>query len=257
MNKIGKHSFGRVGCSSCTIEELIEVIKESLRASPREGFTINFINAHLFNLCWNDTILRENINRSDIVAADGMAIVWAARLFGFTIPSRCNMTDTFRAYLADNSAPASTSLLIGGTDEEASIAAAAIQKSGPHISITGTLSGFHKVSDYEALIMKSEKTDFIFIGAGSPKSEAIAEAARRIRPSSIVWHIGGGTIMFFAGSLIEAPEWMRNCGLQWLHRLLLEPGRMWKRYLIGNPLFVLRVLGSAIFHRRPSPKNMA
>jgi N-acetylglucosaminyldiphosphoundecaprenol N-acetyl-beta-D-mannosaminyltransferase len=217
--------------------------------------TVNFINAHIFNICWKDVTYRQLINSSDIIAADGMSIVWAAKLFGFTIPGRCNMTDTFRVYLSDRNSPASTAILIGGSDQDASKAAAAIQRDGPHLSITSFLSGYHTIPEYMTMLKKSDPPDFVLVGMGSPKSEQLIEAVHALWPGAIVWHIGGGTIMFFAGSLAEAPAWMRRCGLQWLHRLMIEPGRMWKRYIIGNPQFVFRVLKSAMSYRRTANEN--
>jgi N-acetylglucosaminyldiphosphoundecaprenol N-acetyl-beta-D-mannosaminyltransferase len=65
-----------------------------------------------------------------------------------------------------------------------------------------------------------------------------------VRPEAIAWHIGGGTIMFLAGKLKEAPVWMRRSGLQWLHRLAIEPRRMWRRYLLGNVQFAWSILGA-------------
>lgn len=250
MISINRHDFGPVHCSDCDIKTLINCIQSTLRAKPRNGMTVNFINAHLFNLCWNDTAYRQLINTSDIIAADGMSIVWAAKLFGFTIPDRCNMTDTFRAYLAERNSPASTAILIGGSDQEASKAAAAIQQDGPHISITTSISGYHSISEYMNMLKELPPPDFVLVGMGSPKSEQLINAARSLWPTTIFWHIGGGTIMFFSGSLTEAPAWMRRCGLQWFHRLAIEPGRMWRRYVIGNPLFVFRVLKAAIIQRR-------
>jgi N-acetylglucosaminyldiphosphoundecaprenol N-acetyl-beta-D-mannosaminyltransferase len=77
---------------------------------------------------------------------------------------------------------------------------------------------------------------------GTPKSERVLHLASKLCPKAIIWHIGGGTVRFYAGTLKEAPAWMRRSGLQWMHRLALEPRRMWKRYVLGNPLFVWRIL---------------
>ncbi len=246
---IAKHIMGPVSCSACDIPHLLVRIKTALSDRLRAGFSVNFMNAHLYNLCWTDAEMRRLINESDVVAADGMSIVWASRLFGFRIPGRCNMTDSFRAFLADRTAPASTAILVGGTQEEAERAARAIEKDGPHVRITEAISGFHTITEYAEWLKPETPPDLVLVGMGSPKSEQFIEAARRLWPGAVVWHIGGGTIMFFAGSLVEAPAWMRRCGLQWLHRLVIEPRRMWRRYVLGNPLFVLRVIEAAL--RRP------
>lgn len=234
--------LGPVPCSRCGISDLLEIIRDARQR--RRPLTINFVNAHLYNMAWRDSAFRERLARSDIVAADGMAIVWAARLFGTRLPGRCNMTDSFRAYLADPNAQPATALLIGGTEGDARAAKTAIERDGPHLRIVEAWSGFLTPDEYAQRLVSAPETDLILLGMGSPKSEIVAERLRAAASRAIIWHIGGGTVMFFAGRLVEAPRWMRVTGLQWLHRLMLEPRRMWRRYLLGNPLFILRVLAA-------------
>lgn len=232
-------NLGPVPCSRCGIRDLLDLIRDAQQ--QRRPLTINFVNAHLFNMAWSDLSFRERLARSDIVAADGMAIVWAARLFGARLPGRCNMTDSFRAYLADPESRPATALLIGGSEQEARDAKTAIERDGPHLRVLEAWSGFLAPDEYAARLTRAPETDFILLGMGSPKSEIVAERLRAAGSRAIVWHIGGGTVMFFAGRLVEAPKWMRVSGFQWLHRLLMEPGRMWRRYVVGNPLFIFRV----------------
>ncbi|MCC6153814.1 MAG: WecB/TagA/CpsF family glycosyltransferase, partial [Candidatus Hydrogenedentes bacterium] len=95
---------------------------------------------------------------------------------------------------------------------------------------------------YKQLFKSLNDVDFIFIGMGTPRTERIIDMASRYCPSAIAWGIGGGTIRIYAGSLIEAsPFWRRN-GLQWLHRLATDPVHLWRRYLFGNPAFIVRAL---------------
>jgi exopolysaccharide biosynthesis WecB/TagA/CpsF family protein len=79
-----------------------------------------------------------------------------------------------------------------------------------------------------------------------------AQLAAEICPEAIVWGIGGGTVRIFAGTMREAPVLWRRLGLQWLYRLLREPRQLWHRYLIGNPLFGLRILKMAWRRERPA-----
>lgn len=249
--RVNSFSMGPVSCSTCSIGDLLAMIRDARQSSPRAGIRINFINAYVFNLCWESKPLRTLLNQSEIVAADGMAIVWAARLFKSRIPGRCNMTDSFRAFLADPKAVPSTAILIGGSEAEATAAVKAIQRDGPHLQITSTCPGFFPVDAYVTLVANEPPADFILLGMGTPKSEQVGALLHQRFPSAIIWHIGGGTVMFYAGSLKEAPVWMRKTGLQWLHRLCIEPRRMWRRYVVGNPLFVWRVIKSAVFHQPP------
>jgi exopolysaccharide biosynthesis WecB/TagA/CpsF family protein len=203
---------------------------------------LNFINAHLYNMAIRVAGFRGYLERSDIITADGMSIVWAARLLGYSMEQRCNMTEAFRAFLEDRDMPESQSVLVGADEENMIRAKNSINKASSHCCLVDCISGFKGDEAYRRFFQRHAGVDMVFLGMGSPKSERIAEIAASVCSHAIVWHIGGGTIMFYAGALVEAPVWMRRLGLQWLHRLWIEPRRMWKRYLIGNPLFVWHVL---------------
>ena len=84
--------------------------------------------------------------------------------------------------------------------------------------------------------------DFILLGLSTPRTQRIARIASKQRPDCIVLGIGAGTFKITAGTLKEAPSWMCRSGLQWLYRLLMDPRALWRRYLVGNVLFVLRII---------------
>lgn len=247
--------LGPVAFSAITIDGMVHDIRRHLSSPERRGATYTYINAHVFNLCWHDDELRSRINSSDLVGADGMAIVWAARALGIDIAERCNILEAFRAFLAEDDMPPSTAILIGGTDAEVERAARTIEADGAHLTITTAVSGYLELGDYADLLDDTDATDLVLIGAGSPKSEAIVDLAHQRWPNALVWHIGGGTVMYYAGSMVEAPAWMRRTGLQWVHRLVSEPRRMWRRYLVGNPTFVARIARIRLGLARSSPMN--
>jgi exopolysaccharide biosynthesis WecB/TagA/CpsF family protein len=234
--------LGPIKCSTHTIADLLIELKELLHNQTLHPRTINCLNAHIYNLAWQDDNLRDLLNQSRIVAADGMSIVWAASLFGRTLPARCNMTEAFNAFLADASFPDTKAVLVGGTQEVAEQAAMAINDQHAHLTVVEAVSGYLNEQEYKHFFEAHGRVDFILLGLGTPKTEQIAAIIATIRPEAIIWHIGGGTILFLAGEMMEAPPWMRRMGLQWLHRLLLEPKRMWQRYILGNPLFLWRIL---------------
>lgn len=234
--------FGPVKCSTHGIADLLDEIKALLADHALQPRTINCINAHIFNLAWTDAALAFAINESRIVTADGMSIVWASRLFGARLKERCNATEAFRAFMLDRSFPPSRAVLVGGTAEVAAVAAKAICDTCHHIEIVESISGYLSDEWYESYFLNLGPVDFVFLGMGTPKTERLSHVIAKVRPEAIVWHIGGGTILFLSGRLPEAPVWMRRSGLQWLHRLLLEPRRMWQRYLIGNFFFMFRCI---------------
>jgi exopolysaccharide biosynthesis WecB/TagA/CpsF family protein len=124
-----------------------------------------------------------------------------------------------------------------------------------HCRIVETFSGYLAEAQYRKIFSEHREVDFIFLGMGTPKTEQVAAWAAAIAPRAIVWGIGGGTIRIYAGTLKEAPAFLRRLGLQWVYRLIEEPAKLWKRYLIGNPVFFLRILREVIFSSRKQPSG--
>ena len=174
-----------------------------------------------------------------------MAIVWAARLFGCQLSERCNMTEAYHDFLRDETMPPSRAILVGCSVSEAAAAAISANRISKHCRIVKTYPGFFSEAEYGDIFAMHGDVDFIFLGMGTPKTEFMADLAARICPSAIVWGIGGGTIRIDAGTMEEAPVWCRRSGLQWVYRLLKDPRLLWRRYVIGNPLFVARVVRAA------------
>ena len=242
MTKIARFNVCGTLIALLDVPAFLVWLDECRAAGRSEAVRISFSNAHVNNLAYADAALCRLINESTLVAADGMAIVWAVRLLGGQLAGRCNMTDAFRAFLADGRFGSSSAVLFGGLNEVVLKAMKAMNVSSSHCRITDGVSGFLPIQAYVDWFDGRDEPDYVFLGMGTPKSEQVAQALAERLPRSIIWHIGGGTIMFYAGALVEAPVWMRRAGLQWLHRLIMEPKRMWRRYVIGNPLFVWHVM---------------
>jgi len=233
--------MGTINCSTHTISQLIEEVKLLLNDKSLQPRLLLYINAHIYNLASKDLNLRQIINNARIVTADGMSIPWASPLFGVKIPERTNMTEAFRAFLQAEDIPDNIGILIGVTEEEGKVAAKNIEKMSSHCRIVKTVSGFLSKEDYQQFFSSLSNIDFIFLGMGTPKTEKISQIASVMCPQAIVWAIGGGTIKILAGTMKEAPIFWRRAGLQWLHRLCCEPHNLWRRYLIGNPVFIYRI----------------
>lgn len=229
--------FGGVVCSTLTTTDLLTEIRLLLSDVRQQPRTINCVNAHIHNLARCNEHLRSCLERSRIVAIDGMSVVWAVRLSGESVSGRCNMTEAFREFLFDPTLPKTKGVLIGGEDGVASKAASRISKHS-RCSIVETYSGFLSYQEYYDLLGRVGDVEFVFVGMGTPRSEVlVAELVPEVLPAAIGWHIGGGTIEILAGKRTEAPVFLRRAGMQWLYRLCREPKRLWKRYLLGNPLF--------------------
>lgn len=245
-------SMGGVKCTTHTIRQLLAEVQSMLAHRFEQPRSILCVNAHIYNVAVSDASLRESLNNARIVTADGMSIVWFSRLWNAIVPERCNMTEAFRAFLRCTSMRPSTAVLIGLTQAEAERAALRINAESRHCTIIKAYSGFLSEAEYAALFASLGRVDFIFVGMSTPRTERTCELARRRCPDAIVWGIGAGTIRIYAGTMKEASLFFRRHGLQWLHRLAYEPSKLWRRYLIGNPLFLYRAVKSSMVTRRGS-----
>ncbi len=235
-------NFGTIKCSTHTISQQLEEIRLLLKDKVLQPRLLLTINAHIYNMTYENDNLRNILNSARIVTADGMSIVMASRLLGTKITERCNATDAFRAFLLSKNIQNNFAILIGCTEKEAQIAASNINKISNHCKITKTFSGYLDEVAYEQILETFPEIDFIFLGMGTPKTEQISKIASIICPKAIIWGIGGGTIKIFAGTMKESPVVLRRTGLQWLYRFCCDPITLWRRYLIGNPLFIYRLI---------------
>lgn len=244
--------MGGVKCSTHTIPQLLAEIQSLLTHRYDQPRSILCVNAHIYNVACRDFALRESLNNARVVAADGMSIVWLSRLWNAVVPERCNMTEAFRAFLNCTSMRPSTAVLVGLTQAEAERAAQRINAASNHCTVIKAYSGFLSEEEYAGLFENLGKVDLIFVGMSTPRTERTCELARRRCPDAIVWGIGAGTIRIYAGTMKEASPFFRRHGLQWLHRLMNEPSKLWRRYLIGNPLFLYRAVKFSMHARRGS-----
>ncbi len=243
--------LGGVQCDTLTVPELLSDVRSMLADATQQPRAILCVNAHIHNLARRDPSLLECLARARVVAIDGVSVVWAGRMLGAPVRERCNMTEAFRAFLDDPDAPESRAIVIGGADGLAERAGEAIS-SRSRCRVVAAHSGFLEDSAYPDLLADAGDVDFVLAGMGSPRSEKLlTDLVPRILPGAIGWHIGGGTIEFLSGVRKEAPVILRRSGLQWLYRLCKEPRRMWKRYLVGNPVFVWHTLRESLKARTP------
>lgn len=202
---------------------------------------VAFANANLLNMASADPSLR-GLLRQCLVFNDGAGANLGARLLhGRGFPDNLNGTDLTPALLA--ALPAGRRVfLLGARAEVLAQAAQVFARRWPHLVLAGTHDGFFSSEAQAALVAEvvSTRPDVVLVAMGNGRQERVALALRDAGvPSS--WAVGA-LFDFWAQVHPRAPGWMRAAGLEWLFRLLREPARLWRRYLLGNPLFVARVL---------------
>lgn len=221
--------------------QFIDLVAE--RAKARERTRITYINAMCVNQAADDADYRACLRSADLVYADGQAIVWAARWLGSPVPERVNAGDFFTEFCRRCARENLSLFLLGSPEGRAARAAEVLQRAAPGLRIAGTHHGFltPELSAQVVAAINAARPDLLVVGMGVPQQERWLWAHWDQLEVPVAWCVGA-LFDYLAGAFPRAPRWMRRLGLEWLFRLALEPRRLWRRYLLGNPRFVWRVL---------------
>jgi N-acetylglucosaminyldiphosphoundecaprenol N-acetyl-beta-D-mannosaminyltransferase len=191
--------------------------------------------------------LREAYRAADLSLADGMPVVWAARLMGEALPERVAGSDLILPLMRRAAALQQRVFLLGGQEGVAGLAAERLTQWMPGLQIVGTLAPRVDMSeprDRRAHVVdavRAARPHLVVVGLGAPKQELwIHEARETLRPAVLLGL--GASIDFTAGTVPRAPAWMSRAGLEWAYRLGREPRRLWRRYLLKDPEFALILL---------------
>lgn len=227
-----------MGCpvDALTLEETLEKIDRFIAdGKPRQHVVINaakLVEAH------RNPELRRVLANCDLINADGMPIVWAAKLLGIPVTERITGCDLME-YLVERSASKDHRVYFFGAEPDIVREVAEIYAARyPGLNVAGYHHGFFKNDEEEVVFQQIAecRPDILFAALPSPRKEYLL--SRLTQKTSIPFSMGvGGSFDVVAGKVRRAPVWMQNLGLEWVVRLVQEPKRMWRRYLIGNPQF--------------------
>lgn len=226
-------------------EFIIWTVEEARRRlGPR---IVGYLNASTVNQAFESPRTARVFASLDCLYADGQAVVWASRWLGEPVPERVNAADFVESFMRAGAAKGLRIGLLGGKEGEAAEFATRFKSLIPGLDVVFVHRGyFAPGAETESILAELEAVDpdIVLVGMGAPRQEELAlELSQRGRPR--VWWCVGALFEYFSGSRARAPVWMRRAGLEWIFRLALEPGRLWRRYLIGNPKFIYRVVRSA------------
>lgn len=195
---------------------------------------VGFVNAHAMNLLAGDARFFEALNGADILLRDGSGMALLYRCLGWAPGRNMNGTDFIPKLLA---AFRGRRVALWGAQDPALAAAAERCRKDFGVELVSVRDGFRPVAGY--LDAVAPAPELIVLGMGMPKQEQVAAALRAAgRPAVIV--CGGAILDFLGGKVSRAPAWLRAVGCEWLYRLWLEPRRLFRRYILGNPAFLLR-----------------
>lgn len=189
-----------------------------------------------------DPILAESVKACDLINIDGMGVVFGSRFLGHDVPERVAGVDLFHELLAMSAKRGFPVFLLGATEEVVSKTVNKVKAQNPNLNIAGYNDGYFW-DDEEAVVNKIRESGakLLFVAITSPKKENFINKWQDKLGVDFVMGVGG-TFDVVAGKVKRAPQWMQKAGLEWLYRVLQEPGRMWKRYLVTNSKFAYLLL---------------
>ena len=220
--------------------------------AERRFTKVSFLNAHNANIAYSDPVFAEALD-DFLILPDGIGVDLAAQLlYGAPFPDNLNGTDFVPAFLQASTRPLTVGLL-GATRVNAEAASVKLAALAVQHNFVVIHDGYFSAAQEPEIIgrIAALRPDMLLVAMGVPRQELWI--ARHIDERHCTMPVAVGALLdFLSGSVPRAPLWMRRLRLEWLFRLAVEPGRLWRRYVVGNPVFLLRVIRQKFSHR-PAP----
>jgi N-acetylglucosaminyldiphosphoundecaprenol N-acetyl-beta-D-mannosaminyltransferase len=240
--------FG-IRIASYTLEALILNLRSIIQT--RKKAIVTYVNIQALNLAYKDQRLKNFFNNSDIVYCDGFGVQVGTRILGFDPPERNTPPDWIGQLFQICASQQFSVFFLGSKPGVAEKAAILSMANYPGLNIVGTQHGYFEKAknstENKSVIEKinSLAPDVLIVGFGMPMQEFwIEENMRNI--NATLFQPVGAMLDYLAGEVHRVPRWMTDHGLEWLGRLVIEPQRLWKRYILGIPVFFFRVFKELI-----------
>ena len=212
-------------------------------AGTRENKQVSFVNAHCANVAQTDARYLHTLNSSELCLADGSGVKLGAAMKGYRILENVNGTDLFPRILFRLQESGGKLSLLGAKPGIVDLVAEYIERTYPGVRIGVVQHGYFSEDEEESIIQSVANSDsgILLVAFGVPKQDLWL--AHHLPRLNLGVGIGvGGLFDFYSGTIPRAPSWLRSLGMEWAFRLCQEPQRLWRRYLIGNFLFLYRVM---------------
>lgn len=241
----------RVSCA--TRNDVLQLPFEWSRQERKR--TIFYVNAHCLNLAAKEPAYRTTLNQADLVYSDGISVVWAARWLGGCFLEKVTGRDWIHDFCAQAVQNQLRIYLLAGTQKIIEKAQQNLIHQHPGLEIAGARNGFFADAESAGLIEEINRTgpQVLLVGMGAPRQEKWLIDYRDQIQAPVCWAVGA-LFDYVAGEEPPVPGWLNWLNLEWLWRLLVDPIGKWQRYLIGNPLFLYRLLCQKIRKKQASFK---
>lgn len=234
--KIDQYSF----------DEVVKRIVDHALSGKKPEYVVTPNAMHILSLT-KDADFWEIYRQALLVVPDGVSLLWAAKFLNTPLNGRVNGTDLFEKLCAVASETGLKVFLLGGRPGAASKAQEILKSRHPSLQIVGIhcppYNFESQIAELEVINskIKDARPDLLFVGLGAPKQEKWIAA--NYQQLGVPISVGIGVSFELVAKMVKrAPIWMQKMGLEWLFRLIVEPKRLWKRYVLGNPLFIWLVL---------------
>jgi N-acetylglucosaminyldiphosphoundecaprenol N-acetyl-beta-D-mannosaminyltransferase len=234
--------IGGLPIDRLTLGGAIDAIDE-LVSSGRGGAVFTPNVDHVVEYQDNER-LRDAYEAASLSLVDGVPVLWASHLLGEPLPEKVSGSDLVMPLLRHAAKREWRVFLLGGGDGVAEMAKRSLENSIPGIDVVGALSPRIDMRQERAVrapvveAVGRAKPQVVIVALGAPKQELFIHESREALRPAVLFGLGA-SLDFIAGTVPRAPEWMSRSGLEWLFRLSREPRRLWRRYLVRDPKFLL------------------
>lgn len=252
-NPIQNINIASIRIDRISFSNSIKIIEKFIN-QKKESFVVTPNVDHIVNL-QKDFEFRAIYEKADLVLADGMPLIWASKFLNSPLTERIAGSDLFPELCRLSAIKGYKLFLLGGRTEAAIKAKSVLEKRYPDINIVGTYCPdlgfeFNRLENERIVkLLRKTKPDILFVGLGSPKQEKWIYKHKDIYNVPVSIGIGV-SFEFIAGMVKRAPIWMQKSGLEWFWRLLMEPKKLWKRYLINDTQFFFLILKQKIRQKK-------
>jgi len=232
-----------------SMDESLDAIAIALQR--RLNLRIAFVNADCVNIAARDEAYREALAEIDWLFIDGVGMRLAGGWMRQPVRDNVNGTDLFPHLCELLDRRGASMYLLGARPGVADAVASWVKERYPQLRIAGVQHGYYKDEEQDDVIaaIRDSKADVLLVAMGAPRQEIWLK--QHLAASGARVGVGvGGLFDFYSGRVERAPRWLRACGGEWLFRLVQEPRRLWRRYLLGNFVFLWRIIGGQRVHRR-------
>ena len=232
---------------NATMQETIDIVDHAISEGEQLHHVV--VNAGKIVSMQNDFQLRKSVNESDLINADGQAVVWASKILGKPLKERVAGIDLMVNLIELAHKKNYKVFFLGAKEEVVKSVVAKYTKQYSANIIAGYRNGYFKKEEEQDIARKivNSGANILFVAISSPiKENFLYENKKPLKKVNFVMGVGG-SFDVVSGKVKRAPLWLQNSGLEWFYRFTQEPSRMWKRYLIGNIKFILLVLKWKLF----------